>query len=64
MKIGDNVFLLKGDKIKKLDNHYTEPYEVLEVLRKGNVKISYRGYINIYTEMQVLTRNLSTLIID
>ena len=37
VKIGDNVFLLKGGKIKKLDSHYTGPYEILEVLGKGNV---------------------------
>ena len=43
VKIGDNVFLLKGGKIKKLDSHYTRPYEILEVLGKGNVKISYKG---------------------
>ena len=43
MKIGDNVCLLKGGKIKKLDNHYTGPHEILEVLGKGIVKISYKG---------------------
>ena len=43
IKIGDNVFLLKGGKIKKLENHNTGPYEILEVLGKGNVKISYKG---------------------
>ena len=43
LKIGDNVFLLKGGKIKELDNHYTEPYEILEVLEKGNAKINYKG---------------------
>ena len=43
MKIGDNVFLLKGGKIKKLSSHYTGPYEILEVLGKANVKISYKG---------------------
>ena len=43
VKIGDNVFLLKGGKIKQLENHYTGPYEILEVLGKGNVKISYKG---------------------
>ena len=43
VKIGDNVFLLKGGKIKKFDSHYTGPYEILEVLGKGNVKISYKG---------------------
>ena len=36
-KIGDNVFLLKGGKIKKLDNQYPGPHEVLDVLGKGNV---------------------------
>ena len=43
VKIRDNVCLLKGGKIKKLDNLYTGPYIVLEVLGKGNVKISYKG---------------------
>ena len=43
VKIGDNVFLLKGGKLKKLDNHYAGPYEILGVLGKGNVKISYKG---------------------
>ena len=43
IKIGDNVFLLKGGKIKKLDNQYTEPHEVLDVLGKGNVKINIKG---------------------
>ena len=28
IKIGDNVFLLKGGKIKKLDNQYTGPHEI------------------------------------
>ena len=32
IRIGDNVFLLKGGKIKKPDNKYTGPYEVLDVL--------------------------------
>ena len=43
MEIADNAFLSKAGKIKKLDNHYTGPYEILEVLEKGNVKISYKG---------------------
>ena len=43
IKIGDTVFLLKGEKIKKLDNQYTGPHEVLDVLRKGNVKINIKG---------------------
>ena len=28
LKIEHNVFLLKGGKIKKLDSHYTCPYEI------------------------------------
>ena len=36
-------FLLKGGKIEKLENHYKGPYEIFEVLGKGNVKISYKG---------------------
>ena len=43
VKIGDNVFLLKGGKIKKLDSHFTGPNEILEVLGKGNFEISYKG---------------------
>ena len=43
MKIGDNVFLCKGGKIKKLDNQYTGHHEVLNVLGKGNVKINIKG---------------------
>ena len=43
MKIGDNVFSLKGGKVRELDNHYTGPYEVLDVLGKGNVKINIKG---------------------
>ena len=43
IKIRDNVFLLRGGKIKKLDNQYTEPHEVLDVLGKGNVKIDIKG---------------------
>ena len=43
VKIGDNVFLLKEGKIKKLDNQYTGPHEVLDVLGKENVKINKKG---------------------
>ena len=39
----DIVFLLKGGKIKNLDNRYKGPYEILEVLGKENVKIIYKG---------------------
>ena len=37
IKLGDNVFLLKGEKIKKLYNQCPRPHEVSDVLRKGNV---------------------------
>ena len=43
MKIEDNVFLLKRGKIKKLENQYTGPHEVLDVLGKGNEKINIKG---------------------
>ena len=43
VKIGDNVFLLKVGKTKKLDNQYTGPHEVLDVLVKGNLKINVKG---------------------
>ena len=42
MEIADNVLLLEGGQIEKLDNHYTGHNEVLKVLRKGIVKISYK----------------------
>ena len=31
VEIGDNVLLLKGGKIEKLDKNYTRPYEILEI---------------------------------
>ena len=37
-KIGDYVFLL-GGKLKKFENQYSGPYEVLEIIGKGNIKI-------------------------
>ena len=43
IKIGDNVLLLKAWKIKKLDTQYTGPYEVLDALGKGSVKINIKG---------------------
>ena len=46
VKKGDDVFLLKGGAIKKL-NHYTGLHEVLDVLGKGNVKISIKGYLTV-----------------
>ena len=38
-KIGSNVFLLKGNKPGKLENHYSGPYKVLQVFENRNVKI-------------------------
>ena len=38
IKIGDNVDLLKGRKIKKLDSQFAGPHGVLDVLGKGNWK--------------------------
>ena len=38
-KIGDNVYLLNGPKPKKFGDQYSGPYEVLEILGKGNIKI-------------------------
>lgn len=38
-KVGESVFLLKGPKPGKLGDHYVGPYEVLELLDKGNVRI-------------------------
>ena len=43
VNIGDDVFLLIGGKIKKLDNQYTGPHEVWDILGKGNVKINVKG---------------------
>ena len=42
-KIGDNVFLLEEGKIHKFANQYSRPYEVLEILGKGNVKIKIKN---------------------
>lgn len=38
-RIGTNVFLEKGPKPNKLENRYTGPYRVLQVLSNNNVKI-------------------------
>lgn len=38
-KVGNNVFILKGARTNKLDDQYTGPHEVLEILGKGNVRI-------------------------
>ena len=37
--VDEEVFLLSGPKPKKLENQYSGPYKILEVLEKGNVKI-------------------------
>ena len=42
-KIGDSVFLLEGGELKKFENQYSGPYEVLEILGKGNIKISVKN---------------------
>ena len=39
-KIGDSVFLLESGELKKFENQYSAPYEVIEILGKGNIKIS------------------------
>ena len=39
-KIGHSVFLLEGGELKKFENQYSGPYEVLEILGKRNIKIS------------------------
>ena len=38
-KICGSVFLLESGELKKFENQYSGPYEVLEILRRGNVKI-------------------------
>ena len=43
IKIGDSVFLLEGGELKKFQNQYSGPYEVLEILGKGNIKISFKN---------------------
>ena len=48
IKIGDNAFLLKSGKIKKLDNQYTGPHKVLDILGKGNVKIKVKGKATVF----------------
>ena len=42
-KIGGSVFLLEGGELKKFENQYSGPYEVLEILGKGNIKISVKN---------------------
>ena len=32
-------FLLEGRELKEFENRYSGPYEVLEILGKGNIKI-------------------------
>ena len=38
-KIGSFVFLQSGPKPGKLENHYSGPFKVIQVLKKNNVKI-------------------------
>lgn len=42
-KVGEPVFLLKGPKPGKLGDQYTGPFEVLELLEKGNLRIQLKG---------------------
>ena len=42
-KIGDSVFLLEGGELRKFENQYSGTYEVLEILGKGNIKISIKN---------------------
>lgn len=42
LKKGDFVFLLKGGKIHKLQDQYSGPHEVLEVISKTNVRINMK----------------------
>ena len=42
-KIGDSVFLLEGGELREFENQYSGPYEVLEILGKGNIKISVKN---------------------
>ena len=38
-KRGDYVFLLEGGELRKFENQYSGPYEVLEIIGKENIKI-------------------------
>lgn len=40
-KVSSYVYLLKGTKPRKIGNHSTGPYKVLEVLGKNNVRIQF-----------------------
>ena len=42
-KIRESVFLLEGGELKKFKNQYSGPHEVLEILGKGNIKISVKN---------------------
>ena len=42
-KIRCSVFLLENGELKKFENQYSGPYEVLEILGKGNIKISVKN---------------------
>ena len=55
-KIVDNVFLLKGGKIKMLDNQYKGTHEVLDVLGKGNVNLYMNAPLNFFNELSMSKR--------
>ena len=42
-KVGDDVFLLEEGKMHKFVNQYAGPFEVLEILGQGNVKIRIKN---------------------
>ena len=42
IKVGSFVFLQSGPKPHKLDNQYTGPHRVLEILPNNNVTIKYK----------------------
>lgn len=43
----DSVFLLNNQKQNKLDNNYSGPFEVMEVLEDGNIKIRTKKHFKI-----------------
>ncbi|KMQ85664.1 retrovirus-like pol polyprotein [Lasius niger] len=43
IKIGDRVYLIKEPSRGKMDDQYTGPHRVLEILPKNNIKINFKG---------------------
>ena len=42
-KLGDSVFVSKGKKSNKMEDHYTGSHEVLAILLRGSIKVSSCG---------------------